>query len=59
MTELAVLPVAELRAQYRAQKAALFESLRQTGTSTRVARKALRQLSGLARENIAAHNRAG
>ena len=48
MTELAVLPVAELRAQYRAQKAALFESLRQTGTSTRVARKALRQLSGLA-----------
>ena len=48
MTELAVLPVAELRAQYRTQKAALFESLRQTGTSTRVARKALQQLSGLA-----------
>ena len=48
MIELAVLPVAELRAQYRAQKAALFESLRQTSTSTRVARKALRQLSSLA-----------
>ncbi len=48
MTELAVLPVAELRAQYRAQKAALFESLRQTSTSTRIARKALQQLSGLA-----------
>ncbi len=48
MTELAILPVAELRAQYRAQKSALFESLRQTGTSTRVARKALHQLSGLA-----------
>ena len=48
MTALAVLPVTELRVQYRAQKAALFESLRKTGTSTRVARKALRQLSGLA-----------
>ncbi len=44
----ALLPVAELRVQYRAQKAALFESLRQTSTTTRVARKALRQLSDLA-----------
>ncbi len=34
--------------EYRAQKAALFESLRQTSTTTRVARKALRQLSELA-----------
>ena len=48
MNALAVLPVAELRTQYRAQKVALFESLRQTGTSTRAARKALSQLSGLA-----------
>ena len=48
MTDQAVLPVAELRAQYRAQKTALFESLRKTGSSTRIARKALHQLAGLA-----------
>ncbi len=48
MTDQAVLPVAELRAQYRAQKTALFESLRKTGSSTRIARKALHQLAELA-----------